>query len=267
MEIYIPPPPSPDAEAAIAVLATVPGPSPWYLQRPGTGVRSTRGALRWHSAGDDAPSAGKSLLIAPGGEVLAVADFQCYVRQLSERRLLVWHAEEEGSGLLIRRHIRFRLVDVERLRPLGDPVAAIKQLGSGTRFVVADGELATAAISTALADGAHELSLPKEMTEVGELLVLAHSTADGRRENHYDEMHLRLWILDASRRTLEIIPQDWFNDGSYDFGYQWVTRVARMPGIDDIVGEGIRLGVFRLDASKRRVSEWLAENIFYHPER
>lgn len=58
-----------------------------------------------------------------------------------------------------------------------------------------------------------------------------------------------------------MIPQDWFNHGDYDFGYQWVTLVAREPG-DRIVGEEIRIGAFVLDETGRRVSEWLSVNPF-----
>jgi hypothetical protein len=89
--------------------------------------------------------------------------------------------------------------------------------------------------------------------------------AEPGRENHFDTMHLRLWQLDTDSGLLTIIPQDWFNEGAYDLGYQWVTRVARLPGSGDIVGEGIRLGLFRLDPSGRQLAEWLAEDVFYQP--
>lgn len=263
----VPPPPSPAAPTAITALRTVAGPSPWYLERPGTEVRSAAGVLRWRSAGDAAPAAGKSLLTTLGGDVLAVADYYCYVHRLSEGRLLVWYAEEEGEGALLRRAMRFRVFDTGLLPPISDLAAVFARLGSRARFAVSAGEVASVALSTALADGVHEVALPSEMAAAGELLVLAHSTAEGRRGNNHDEMHLRLWILDTTRGRLEIVPQDWCNEGHYDFGYQWVTRVARLPGSVDIVGEGIRLGVFRLDASKRRVAEWLVEDKFYHPER
>jgi hypothetical protein len=266
-QVYVPPPRSPAAPAALAALGAVPGPSPWYLERPDTEVQRGGEALRWRSAGEAAPAAGKSLLMAPGGDVLAVADFQCYVRQLDGERLLVWYAEEEGDGPLVRRNMRFRLFDVERLRPIDDLDSSLARLGPHSRFHVASGEVASVVISTALFDKVHDVSLPAEMAGAGELLVLAHSTAEGRRENHFDVMHLRLWILDMGLGRLEIVPQDWFNEGAYDFGYQWVTRMARLPGSGEIVGEGIRLGVFKLDASRRRIAEWLAEDTFYHPER
>ncbi len=64
-----------------------------------------------------------------------------------------------------------------------------------------------------------------------------------------------------------MVPQDWYNEGRYDFGYQWVTRVARLPNGGAIVGEGIRLGVFRLNGSNRWIAEWLVEDALYHGER
>jgi hypothetical protein len=267
VQVYVPPPRSSAAPEALAALSAVPGPSPWYLDHAGTEIQRGTEELRWHAAGDRAPAVGKSLLTTPGGDAVAVADFQCYVRSLSGGRLLVWYAEEEGEGALLRRTIRFRMFDVEQLRPIPDLEATFTRLGPRARFHAASGELASVAVSTALDDGVHQVSLPGEMSVAGELLVLAHSTAGGRRENHYDVMHLRLWILDTARGRLEIVPQDWFNEGAYDFAYQWVTRMARLPGGGDIVGEGIRLGVFRLDASKRRIAEWLVEDTFYHPER
>lgn len=267
MHIYTPPPRSPSAPEAFAALSTVPGPSPWYLARAGTEVQRGDETLRWRAAGEEAPAAGRSLLTTPTGDVLAVADFNCYVQPLHDGRLLVWYAEEVGEGPLLRRSMRFRIIDLEQLRPIPDSAATFAVLGQHSRFYVVSGDVATFTLSTALADGVHRIDLSAEMKSLGELLVLAHSTADGRRENHFDAMHLRLWILDTTHSQLEIIPQDWFNEGPYDFGYQWVTRVARLPGSGEIVGEGIRLGVFKLDASKRQIAEWLAEDIFYQPQR
>jgi len=45
--------------------------------------------------------------------------------------------------------------------------------------------------------------------------------------------------------------------------HEWL--VSPMSG--EIVGEGIRLGVFRLDSSCRQIAEWLVTDIFHHPER
>ncbi|MBI5301277.1 MAG: hypothetical protein HY868_04000 [Chloroflexi bacterium] len=54
------------------------------------------------------------------------------------------------------------------------------------------------------------------------------------------------------KQIVEVYPQDWFNKGDYDFGYQWITRVARDED-GKIIGDGIRLDRFRLDASGRNI--------------
>ena len=253
-------------DEALAALRTAPGPAPWYLRHPSASIATADGALVWRSADEDR-GAGKSLLTTFAGDVVAVADFHCYVKPLAGGRLLVWYEEEEGTGVLLRPSIRLRVFDLARLHPIPDVEACFALLGAQSRFHAASGELASAALSTALDDGLHHVALPPALADAGELLVLAHSTAHARRGNDDDAMHLCLWILDASSGRLEIVPQDWFNRGNYDFEYQWVTRVARLGASGDIVGEGIRLGVFRLDRSKRRIAEWLSPDVFFHPER
>jgi hypothetical protein len=268
VQVYVPPPRSPGASAALAALRSVPGPSPWYLN--GTVVPGKSRTLRWRSAGDPVPLTGKSVLVDDGGRVVAVADFHCYVRTLGERQLLVWYTEEHGEGASLQRDLRLRIFDIDALRSPIDVKPACAELGSHSRFYASSGEVATIALSTALEDGMHSVAVPPLFRDAGELLILVDSTAAGRCENHFenhfDEMHVRLWALDLAEGRLEIVPQDWFNHGAYDFGYQWVTRMARLPGTGDIVGEGIRLGIFRLDGTKKNIAEWLAEDIFYQPE-
>jgi hypothetical protein len=58
-------------------------------------------------------------------------------------------------------------------------------------------------------------------------------------------------LLNPGSGTLRLYPQDWFNDGRVDLGYQWVTRVARDPETGRIHGDGIRIDPFSLDDSMR----------------
>ncbi len=246
------------------LLADTPGPSPWCLRRPDLSLPSARGPLVWRSAGDAGPRAGKMLLVAPSDDALLVLDFHCYVRPLGPPRFLVWHPEGEGPAE--RRStpaaVRFRVLDADALAPIPDvdPVVASMH-ASGRRSELAAGEIASVAVQTTLPDGRSQCAFPAALHELDELLVLTHSTAAGEESNHHDAMSLRLWIVRPREGTIDVIPQDWFNRGDYDFGYQWVTRVAREPG-GRIVGEGIRIGPFVLDASGRRVAEWLSTNPF-----
>jgi hypothetical protein len=50
-------------------------------------------------------------------------------------------------------------------------------------------------------------------------------------------------------------PQDWFNSGDFDFGYQWITKVVRDSNSGKIVGTGIRLKNFILDESGRQIEK------------
>ena len=246
------------------LLADTPGPSPWYLRRPDLSLPSARGALVWRPAGDAGDRAGKTLLVAPSGEPLLVLDFHCYVQPLGPPRFLVWHPEGEGPAeqRSTPSAERFRVLDADALAPIPDLDAVIASMhATGTRSELTAGEVASVAVRTSLPDGRTRCAFPDAMHELDELLVLTHSTADGEQSDYHDAMSLRLWIIRPREGTIEVIPQDWFNRGDYDFGYQWVTRVAREPG-GRIVGEGIRIGAFVLDESGRRVAEWLSTNPF-----
>ena len=100
------------------------------------------------------------------------------------------------------------------------------------------------------------------MHEIDELLVLADSTANLAARDYWMQMHLTIWIIRPRDRTVDVVPQDWFNQGNYDFAYQGVRRVARDSNSGRIVGEGVRLDAFVLDESNRRVAKWLRSNPF-----
>jgi hypothetical protein len=75
-------------------------------------------------------------------------------------------------------------------------------------------------------------------------------------------MSRAIFAFDWLHHRVEVLPQDWFNQGNYDFGYQWIIRVARRTD-GTIVGDGIRLGSFELDETNRRVKNWVTRDPFY----
>ena len=267
--IYVPPPESPEAGIARIALAKAPGPSPWYLagHRDVRPIIGSRGPLQWEAEPNNPKHAGKTFLRAPNGALVAVCDFLCYVRPMANARFVVWATEQSGQGPDFVSTVRLQVYDADSLSEVTSVDMAIASLGPARRFFAATTPIADVALPTTFQDGRHSVDLPVALRGEGELLILATSTADGRRENHFDQMHLRLWLLNTSTGSLDIVPQDWFNAGPYDFGYQWVTRVARETPNGPIYGEGIRLGIFRLDASLRQVDAWLAQDTFFHPER
>jgi hypothetical protein len=98
--------------------------------------------------------------------------------------------------------------------------------------------------------------MPEAIRETRELFLLVNSARPP------DSPRIHLWIVRPGAGTIEVLPQDWFNDRSFDFGYQWITRIARDPQSGQLVGEGIRLRPFALDESGTRIKEWLKVNPF-----
>ena len=256
-------------EIAGGTLADAPGPSPWYLRRPGLTLPSARGPLRWRDLGAGGAGAGKSVLTDAGGAALLVVDFHCYVRPLTAPRFLIWHPEGGGGGAenTASTSVRFRVFDADELTPITDIDAAVAAMRPTGQIVAHRGrEIASAVVPTSIPDGRNHVAFPDALHELNELLVLAHSTSGAVQSNYHDQMHLRLWVIRPREGIVDVIPQDWFNNGNFDFGYQWVTRVARDPKTGRIVGEGVRLpAAFILSRNCRRVSRWLRANPFESP--
>jgi len=64
----------------------------------------------------------------------------------------------------------------------------------------------------------------------------------------------RCGLLVQRKDDWGVYPQDWFNHGNFDFGYQWLTRIARDTETGEITGDGIRIELFALDDSYRQLS-------------
>lgn len=182
----------------------------------------------------------------------------CYVLPMGGSTILIWY-EMSSRDTRAGNHktMMFRIIDVDRLRIIEDIPAVCDRLRSHDEHVsLESGDRACQAISTSLTDGQHRISFPSPFQQLNELLVLAHSTAPPPAERHL-LMHLRIWAIQPAAGTIEVIPQDWYNDSDIDFGYQWVTRLARDPHSRRIIGEGFRIDPFELDDSGRKYARRL----------
>jgi hypothetical protein len=70
----------------------------------------------------------------------------------------------------------------------------------------------------------------------------------------------RIYQALPERNEVVVYPQDWFNNGNYDLGYQWPMSIVREARSRAVVGYGIRLGIFVLDSTLRNVSAWLRKD-------
>ena len=249
------------------IIETAPGPSPWYLNPSVARIESQRGTWEWMpykrvGARDSSPLVGKTLLRSPDESVLVILDFQCYVQPLERRRFLVWTVESTKWKVPSKKtFFVFRILDADQLQPISDPVAACEEMKqAGINVYTAGGEIARFTMTTDLEEGFLRIPFPDAIHTLPEILLLGHSTAIKKDPN---QMGLCIYSAWPAAGTVEVFPQDWFNHADYDFGYQWVTRVARDPITRRIFGEGIRLGGFVLEETNRSIERWVHHR--HHP--
>lgn len=248
------PPPLPPAQPSeLQPLRLSIGPSPWAFVN-----RSTKaGGLAYRFRGtapDDGKLAGLTSLQDAEGNTLLILDFQCYARILDDGTILLWRETGEKES----KRIVFDSFPLSSLQRIADPLAAAAQLRESKLGVAPLPSSQHWEFMPRLDAGVHQLSPPHDWSGFEETLVLA----DHADSNGYDKMSRAIFAFDWRTRQVEVLPQDWFNNGNYDFGYQWVTRVARRSD-GSIVGEGIRLGTFELDSTNRNIKMWTRENPFH----
>ncbi len=115
----------------------------------------------------------------------------------------------------------------------------------GTRLALSGEPAAAIDLNTGVVGEDTIAVFPKELQAIEELLILCNSSAVTRPEGM--NVGLALMVARPKQGMLRIYPQDWFNFADLDFGYQWVTRVARNPSTGRVSGEGFRIDPFELD--------------------
>jgi hypothetical protein len=115
----------------------------------------------------------------------------------------------------------------------------------------AEPPFAEVAVPTNVVDRWEEIAFPEELRRIEELLILCYSSAIEHQPGA-DRNNLALMVTRPREGRYRLYPQDWFNGGGYDYGYQGVTRVARDSDSGRIHGDGFRIAPFVLDKSLRR---------------
>lgn len=236
--------------ATVSQLAKVlfknpPGPSPWYLRGNASGVPG----CRWEDAGDTAETSGAVMLVRGKSPVLLL-DFYNYALLVAPGTLLIWHQDRDAHTPTAPIVLRvFRSAD---LKPLdGDVEKLCRQMRRRKApFLAAAAPLAECAIPTTTVNRERAMVFPAALEHIDELLMLCRSS--GVKEK--SRSNLAIAVVRPADGRYQLYPQDWWNDGEWDYSYEWVTRVARDPKTKQIHGDGIRIGPFVLDDSQRKLA-------------
>lgn len=223
-----------------------PGPSPWYLRDrhapkpPG---------FHWQEAGDSKPCAGKMVLFGASGPV-AILDFYNWTMLLPDGRLLVWNQPRVEWGRQTN-PVRLVVFDPSALVPFEGHMADICVLMEPHASILLGGSpTAEFELETTLVEEDRSVEFPDPVRGLDEILILCHSSAVDAPPTR-EHSNLGLLVANPSASSYRIFPQDWFNHGGFDYGYEWVTRVVRDKGTGRVHGEGMRIQEFVLDESLR----------------
>jgi hypothetical protein len=227
-------------------LKNVPSPCPWYFTPTFPRVPSSQGLARWTVIGP----CNYVALNDPFGRTIAVVGMYSYVMPLTDASFVICYQRGDQQNptppvhlaeFAVEQLVPFEVADalLERFRPKRVPY----YVEGGRVFSI---EVPTTSLATL------HLEFPEPLSRVDEILIIARSSAIVY-EGHMGAHDSCLLIARPRSGTVDFYPQDWFNLGEFDYGYQWITRVARDSESGRVIGDGIRLAPFTLDESCRQL--------------
>jgi len=232
------------------------GPSPWYVRNRSLAINQR--TMTWREVGTREPFAGCLLLTDEHECTILGLRIYSYLRLLDARRLLVWSQDRpsrEGTPRL-----NLALFDLEQLPQISDTRDLCRVLGASRAPARADVEPAASwSIPVSLPAGRHDADIPDWLSSEKEILILVDS-----QNSPADTSVRTVWRIVPPEKIIEVLPQYWYQNGNFDFGYEWITRIARDP-VGRLVGDGIRMRPFLLDESGTKLERWLELNPLEDP--
>ncbi|MGA9723655.1 MAG: hypothetical protein WBQ86_14445 [Candidatus Binatus sp.] len=231
-----------DLERLAKLIRQAPGPSTWYYgQQPP--FPSDVGLLSWKQLHRE----GSVALVDTQGNYRLILSFYSYAMPISQSRILVWYEAGEPPQPLV--GIDIFLLEIADLTPLEKTTAEARMpRRQGPKVIFNAVPVASVMVPASLKAGLNRFVFPAPFKTLPEILVLGNNASIPGTS-----MKRSIYCLRPKDGDIEVLPQDWFNLGNFDFGYQWITKVVRDPHSGRISGTGIRLKSFILDESGRQV--------------
>ncbi|HZQ94513.1 MAG TPA: hypothetical protein VFA67_05855 [Candidatus Sulfotelmatobacter sp.] len=234
------------ATRARNILSATVGPAPWYWETFPSFRSQSGQRFLWTHHGTEGPVAHLVTLASepePGKIRLALNTY-CRPFLTESNRLGIWCPEG--------RSIRLACFDPEQLKAfdLAEVAGWFKQ--SSDRIYAATAPVADFETPLALGSGTHKINVPLELRAVDEIIVPTSYKAMSN-----DDPAFALFIFYLQAGLVEVLPQKWFTAAQYRVGQQWITRAARDPESQRILGECYGVGTFLLEEDGCRLAEWI----------
>lgn len=238
-----------DASRVRKILSETVGPVPWYWETF-PAFRSLSGQrFVWTHHGMDGPIAQLVTLgLEQEPDKIRLA-LNTYSRPflVPPHSLGIWCPEG--------RNIRLAGFDLDQLKAfdLAEVAGWFKQ--SSDRIYAAAAPVADFEIPLTLEAGTHKIDVPAALASVDELLIPTSYKAMSN-----DDPAFAIFVFYLRAGLVEVLPQRWFTAAQYRVGQQWITRVARDPESQRIVGECFGVGTFVLEEDGCRLAEWVEKS-------
>ena len=177
--------------------------------------------------------------------MVAILNYYNYVMRLDSSKLLIWNQRNEADNQDTS-PVHLVVIQPGLLTSFGDNLEGADsrmQRAVGVRLALTDPPPVSMYFNTGVIDENISAVFPKELQAIDELLILCNSSAIPARNDGINA-NLALLVARPQQSSYQLFPQDWFNSSDLDFGYQWVTRVARDPQTGRVRGEGFRIVPF-----------------------
>ena len=232
------------------LLNAAPGPCPWYMHKFAPAVSG----CTWGELELEEDKGGSIALFDADGAPLAVFSIYTYCLLVTEHTLLVWN-QRAAAQHSPSQPITCIILTIPDLRPLNEaPRDLLEQIGTAHNFVLH--QCSSAVVFEIPTDVEPEspqrLTLPEPLQHTKELLFLCKTTGIVKESPYEDNKGIV--VANPAKGFYTIYPQEWWNRSDADFGYVWITRIAR--GRDGhVYGDGIRMGAFRLDKTMKHADK------------
>ncbi len=172
---------------------------------------------------------------------VGIIDMYCYIKPLTNGQFLIW---KRGSR-------KIELYNVTDLKPIN--TGKIKWSELKKTYLFEAKPVDSFEYYFDLYQTEFEFEFPSSFSHINEIIQV--NDLDGLYPDYEQGMmNTAIVVLKPKDNRIEIYPQDWFNRAKdIDFGYQWITRADRINGTDKIKIQGIRIGEYELDETKRGI--------------
>ena len=223
------------------VMERAPYLAPWYFSRNMPKLLLKNSPLRWKNK----LHASANILKDNKGKCYGVIGMYSYILPSDDNKsFLIWRLLGRGNQALSLFYYR-----CDDLKPFVSSKDAISMCNNmSLPFLFSEDPISEIHIEIDALKMPMKVDFPTEFKKFNDFIITA-----SLRNLYKEEVNGNSALLEVKTTDGEILcfPQDWFNKGDYDFGYQWITRVIRDPATKLIHGQGIRLSNFVLDETNR----------------